>query len=220
MKSKIFLQLIILCFVGLLGFEVRAEAISDVEARTWADEKGQLLLKTFSEPNLREKYKNLDDMFINHIDLDYIAKFVVGKYWSQMTKEQQESYVKLFKRYSLGIYKSFPLDLAQNINFSITRVRIEPNFANVVTSIDLGGASKGQNQNIFVVEFRLNKKQNKIKVVDLKLGESSLILSYRNRFYEMIKNNDDEISWFLEDLEMLTISTEQTNQMRLDGEIR
>lgn len=220
MKSKIFLRLIILCLIGLFSFKAAAEPISDAEAGTWVNEKGQLLLKTFSEPDIRKKYEALDDLFLNYVDLDYIGKFVMGKYWRQMTQEQREMYLPLFKRYSLGIYKSFPLDFALNINFSITGVKIESGYANVVTAIDLDPAAPQEQKKIFIVEFRLNKNNGKIKIIDLKLAESSLILSYRSRFYEMIKNNDDELSWFLEDLEMTTISTERTNQMRLEGKIR
>lgn len=220
MKSKKILQLIIFCFFSFFSFHAAAEPISEAEARVWVNDKGQLLLKTFCEPDIRKKYEALDDLFLNHVDLDYIGKFVVGKYWRQMTPEQREMYLPLFKRYSLGIYKSFPLDFSMNINFSITRVKIEPNYANIITAIDLNPSAPNDQKQVFVVEFRLNKNNGNIKIIDLKLAESSLILSYRSRFYEMIKNNDEELSWFLEDLEMTTNSTERTNQMRLERENR
>ena len=58
--------------------------------------------------------------------------------------------------------------------------------------------------------------KDKLKIIDLKLAESSLILSYRGRFYEMLRSVDDEIEWFLEDLEMITASAEAQNQMKLE----
>ena len=39
-----------------------------------------------------KKYAMLDDLFLNYVDLNYISKFVIGKYWKDMNKSQQEKY--------------------------------------------------------------------------------------------------------------------------------
>lgn len=221
MKSKIFLQLIILCFSCFWQTAEAAETIGRSEAVAWVEDKGQLLLKTFSKSDLQTKYRELDNLFLNYVDLDYIGKFVVGKYWRQMTPEQREKYLPLFKRYSMAIYKSFPLNFSFRISFKITDVKLEADYADVTALIDLDPEVQNiQDKKTFLVGFRLRKIAGTLKIIDLKLAESSLILSYRNRFYEMIHNNDDEIEWFLEDLEMTTVSTEETNQMRLRSEIQ
>ena len=46
-------------------------------------------------------------------------------------------------------------------------------------------------------------------LTDIKIGESSLILSYRNKFYQMIKSADEDMEWFLEDFELTTVSAEK-----------
>ena len=54
-------------------------------------------------------------------------------------------------------------------------------------------------------------------VRDLKIGESSLLIAYRERFNKMIHDdNDDEIDWFLEDLENITADKEQENLLKLE----
>ena len=154
-------------------------------------------------------------MFLNDIDLDYVGKFVVGKYWRQMSKEQQARYIPLFKRYSLSLYKGFPLNFDFDIDFKVTNVKTEKNYTDINTLITLDGEQQNpQNQNSFLVSFRVHKVDGKLKIIDLKLAESSLILSYRGRFYEMIRELDDEMEWFLEDLETITVSAEQQNQIR------
>ena len=68
------------------------------------------------------------------------------------------------------------------------------------------------------VIFSLTNQNNKIMVRDLKIGESSLLVAYRERFYKMIhQDNDDEIDWFLEDLESITEDKEIENQHLLDN---
>ena len=48
------------------------------------------------------------------------------------------------------------------------------------------------------------------------MEQSSLILAYRNRFYEMIAADDGDMEWFLEDLEDLAVSAEENNRLRLE----
>ena len=217
MKSKIFLQLITLSLSLIISVSAHADTITQEEAKAWTESQGKKLLDTFSQVDLEKRYQSLDTMFMENIDLDYISKFVIGKYWRQMSEEQQQRYQKIFQRYALSVYKSFPLDFdASQINFSVISARVEPNYANVRTQIHLNQPENSQALQNIMVEFRLNKIKGKVKIVDLKLGESSLILSYRNRFYQMISQNDDDIEWFLEDLDMITKSTEAQNRQKLE----
>lgn len=78
-------------------------------------------------------------MFLNDVDLEYVGKFVVGKYWRQMTPEQRERYIPLFKRYSLSLYKNFPLSFDFKINFKITGVKLDRDYADVTADISLDG---------------------------------------------------------------------------------
>lgn len=216
MKSKKFLQLIIVCF-GLFGaVTAKAAGPTAVAAKQWAENKGNLLIETFQVKDLGEKYKLLDELFLEHVDLPYISKFVIGKHWREMTPEQQQRYQELFKRYALGVYKGFPLTFDKPITFSINNAQPGKDYTDVWASIDLGGnwQNDGQSQKINVM-FRLTGQGRKVKLIDLKLAESSLILSYRNRFYKMVADTDGDMEWFLEDLENSVVSTEKTNQMKL-----
>ncbi len=156
-------------------------------------------------------------MFVNYIDLDYISKFVLGKYWRQLDEEGQQNYQQLFRRYALSVYKSFPLEFdTSQIDFSINKVRIEREFANVTAAIRFSMGNNPNEKQSILVSFRLNNRDGNLRIVDLKLGESSLILSYRSRFYEMIANDDEDLGWFIEDLQMITESTEKQNQLKLE----
>ena len=137
MKRNLFLQLIIFCFVLFLGAKICGASVSKVDAKAWVNDKGRELLDTFNEPNLAEKYRRLDKLFVEYVDLDYISKFVVGKYWRQMSPEQQKRYQEIFKRYALGVYKGFPLSFEQKINFEVNSVQSEKDYTDVTTSIVL-----------------------------------------------------------------------------------
>lgn len=215
MKRNHFLQLIIFCFFAFYSAVAAAVPVDKVVAGKWAEEKGALLLKTFEEENVAEKYRKLDELFIKHVDLDYIGQFVAGKYWKRMSPVQQDKYQKLFKRYALGVYKGFPLSFKNKIAFKVNNVVSDSNFTDVWTSIDIGAAEPGSAPTLINVAFRLHQKGGQPQIVDITLAESSLILSYRARFYKMIMDSDEDLEWFLEDLETSAVSTEKNNLFRL-----
>ena len=207
MKSKYFLQLIIFWSFLLVSSPAFSEDLTEDEAVEFANTQGQGLINTFSESDLRKKYEKLDYLFLNYIDLDYISRFVVGKYWRQMSEEQQALYQELFKRYSMSVYKGFPLQFNNNIDFTVNGARKEGDQVTVVTNIDYI-PQNGRPVN-FLVEFRMHKIDGVIKMTDIKVAESSLILSYRNRFYQMIRDAAEDMEWFLEDFELSTQSAEK-----------
>lgn len=218
MKSNFFLQLIIFAFLLFSPVEVRAEKMTSAEAESWAQDKGEKLLQAFSERDIVKRYRQLDKMLLNYVDLEYVARFVVGKYWRQMSAEQREAYLPLFRRYALSIYKNFPLNFdSEKIRYQILRARVEREYADVSAKVQLKSDDIPNELQDILVEFRLHKQQGQIRIIDLKLGESSLILSYRGRFYQMLTQNDGDIDWFLEDLATITGSTELQNRQKLEA---
>ena len=218
MKSNLFLRVIILLFCFQLSVPVKAEVVPEQEAKQWVEDKGKRLLETFGEQDIAKKYAALDQMMLAYINLDEVSKFVMGRYWRQMSLDQQQTYQNIFKRYALSIYKSFPLDFdTTKINFVVSRVIPGHNRTDVHTKINLNTAMSPEQAPLseVMVDFVLSKDNEKIKIIDLKLGESSLILSYRSRFYEMIAQNDGDIDWFIEDLGDITEAAERTVQEKL-----
>lgn len=90
MKSNSFLRLIIFSLCLFSALPARAEAITETEARVWTQDKGQRLLNAFAETDLKKRYAELDTMFLNFVDLDYISKFVLGKYWRRLNEKGKD----------------------------------------------------------------------------------------------------------------------------------
>lgn len=220
-KMKVLLRLI---FFLLLTWSVSAEATEKIgvkEAENWANHKGNQILQILADTNLERKYKALDEIFYKDIDLDNAAKFAVGKYWRKMSSEQQKQYVPLFKQYINSIYKGYPLNFGEGeVSFSVAKVLPSKSGVDVWCVIKLKALQQatGQEQSGFNVLFALVKNGGVLQVRDLKIGESSLLLAFRDRFYKMIYNdNDEEIDWFLEDLQTITADNEEKNQQNLDS---
>ncbi len=205
MKSNKILQVITALFLIFAANANSAEILSKDEALNFAATKGEELLMAFQEPDLNLRFQKLDELFVTYIDVDYVSRFVMGKYWRQMSEEQKQAYQKLFLRYGLAYYKTLPLDYAQNVEYEIKNAEIDGNFTNVITNVKV---NLGEEKQVITLVFRLHKVDGKIKAVDVKVAESSLLLAYRGKFYEMIAQDDGEIDWFLEDLSDITASME------------
>lgn len=218
MKSKFFLQVItVVLSIFAFGQTATAAPVEEKLAIQWANSTGAKLVETLGNHDLESKYAMLDKMFANDVDGNYIARFVVGKYWKAMSREQQQNYTNLFKRYMLSLYKNYPLDFETiDINFTITSARVGKSNTAVFCIVELPEKMANENFDHVNLEFTLHEIGGKIKITDLKIGESSLLLTYRGRFYQMIKDVDEDFEWFLEDLETLTISNERNAEQNLN----
>lgn len=217
MKLKYFLQLIILFFgFFMLTPVAKAETFTVAEAQEWAQNKGKELLDILTSEGGEEKYERLDSLLQNDIDLNYAAKFVVGKYWRQMSEEQQKRYLELFDGYAKTVYRSYSLNLRKgDIDFSVEKALADKKGVDVYCVVIINALEKKVNDESkggVKVIFSLVKNDGKVKVRDMKIEELSFLNSYRERFYKMIhEDNEDEIEWFLESLEEIVRDNDEKN---------
>ncbi|MBQ7633502.1 MAG: ABC transporter substrate-binding protein [Alphaproteobacteria bacterium] len=220
LKHYLYLTIFFLC-VLLLPLKSRAaDDFTSAEARTWAEIKGREVLEILTSESSAEKYQKLDDILQNDVDLDHAARFVMGKYWRLMTDKQQSDYMDIFKRYTSALYKGYPIDIDKgDVTYTIDKVLPDKQLQNVYCTVfvkaleqRVDNASKGGIHIIFV----LVKNDGKIKVRDLKITETSFLLAYRERFYKILhEDDDDDIDWFLEDLKQITADLEKENTAQL-----
>lgn len=206
MKSNFFLYFILFCGILVLSMPIRAENIAPKEAEEFAFAKGNELLEVFAIDDYEEKYEKLDNLLLEYVDLDYIAKFVIAKYWREMDAAQQKRYLELFKNYALNLYKGFPLNFKDKVSFSILGSEKVNDDTLVNAEIVLALDEEDTKVN---AAFRLCKKNGKILMRDIKIGENSFILAYRQRFQEMMKEADEDVNWFMEDFEALVNSLDK-----------
>lgn len=206
MKIKYFLRLITL-FLALVFFVPPAAAnVNPKTASIWAQNKGDEILQILTSEDSSEKYEKLDDILHHDADLPYAAKFVIGKFWRTMTDEQQQKYINLFSRYMENLYKSYSLNIKKGtISFQVDKVIAGNVNTDVYCTIffnNIQSSAENENPQGIPVIFVLHEENNHIKVRDIKFGETSFLIYYRQYFQQQIHEEyDDEISWFLEDLE-------------------
>ncbi|MBP5352786.1 MAG: ABC transporter substrate-binding protein [Alphaproteobacteria bacterium] len=208
MKINHFLQLISLFLCLLWSSLATASPLTAAEAQKWANEKGQEIIRILTSPDSEEKTAKLDEIATNDIDLAHAARFVMGKYWKQMNDEQKERYLAVFNDYVRISYQSLDLTLKEgSVRFTIDKAVQNGDKVDVFCTVFIKdietNVTKDASGGIKAV-FVVVKNNDRIQVRDLKIEESSLLIAYRQRFYKMIhEDSDDEIDWFLDDLETI-----------------
>ena len=210
--KKLLLMLTFFCF--FIFSAVSAAEYSAVSTKDSADWIKNKATEVFNALANRDKgdYENLDSLLTSSIDIPYIAKFVVGKYWRTMTEDQRSQYQKLFKYYLLGMYKTFPLPKNTNgINFEVSQTIQKKQHTEVTVPIKIEGittTSENPEGTIDLV-FSLHKTNSGIKMMDLSIAGSSLLMTFRGKIYDLIQRDEEEMEWFLEDFETWIPSSEQ-----------
>ena len=198
--NKLFniLLLVLLLFSGIAN--AQNVSITRQDARIWANDKGQELINILGMSNIVEKHTKLDKMMLEDVNLDYISKFVIGKYFRKMNKEQKRRYSSLFTRYVLSLYKQINLKFnTDHVDFTIDNVSEFERYTTVTCSVDVGELVEGLEVDRIPVKFKLiRNNRDKIQAVDVEISNVSMVIEYRKRFYQMIVDEGEDIDWFLE----------------------
>jgi ABC-type transporter MlaC component len=158
-------------------------------------------------------------MISTDVNVEYVGKFVVGKYAKKMTSVQQKQYTYLFHRYILSLYKQVNLNFdVSKVNYSVDEIIEHPRFTTVLCRIDAKKIIKGAEVKNFPVKFKLIRgSNNQIQAVDVEIANVSMVIEYRKRFYTMIKENNENMDWFLEKLKDRVVANEQNAARKLSA---
>ena len=147
-------------------------------------------------------YQQLQQLFMTAIyrdfDLQWIARFVLGRFYRKATQEEKQQYLRLFPKF---IQKTY-LDQFQTYSeekFRIGEVQTKRSYIFVASEILLNTEQKSDS---IPVIWRLRQnKQGEWKIVDVEVTGVSIGRTIRKEFSSFIQRNRGNISMFLKTLE-------------------
>ncbi len=158
----------------------------------WSGEPGDLIeriiLKDISlkeGEDLEERKQELWREISNSLDLEEIAKRVMGKYWKERSPEEKKEFIELFINNVKGtcMRKTGPrfgekiISLSEKQNSRYARVHID--------------LLKRQVEEVSA-DFRLIKKDGKWQIYDLIYQGVSLVHNYRSQVYSFLAESSYE----------------------------
>lgn len=150
-------------------------------AQTYVDGLAQQVLAIVKDSGTDkvERTKKIEALFTDKVDMDFIARFVLGKAWRAATPEQQQAYITAYKPFLLKNYAS-RLAKYSGQTYSLKKTRNDGNASVVTMEIqDTNGQS-------FLVDYRLREQGGNFKVLDIIVEGVSLLSTQRSEFASII----------------------------------
>lgn len=142
-----------------------------------------------------EKQARFKKLFNDALDLDFIGKYVLGRYWRTATPQQQTDFINTYRELNTKIWSErFDEFKGKNFEFKGTTPSNSEGqvFVNTIVPMDQGEPA--------TVVWRVKQDGNTFKIVDIIIEKVSLTMANRNEYTAFIKNNGGDINALIANL--------------------
>ena len=167
-----------------LGWRAAGAAPSADAARTMIEKVSAEVLAILSNQALadRQKFDALVELLEHPIDLDLVARLILGRHWRSANETQRQQYLELFREYALANLAS-KLHLYRGQSFEVTGAKVVSDKDALVTSRILSAGEPP-----LQVDWRLRERDGAGPVtIDLIVEGVSLIVTLRSEFASVIE---------------------------------
>ena len=148
-----------------------------------------------SDVSQAEKDARFAKIFNESLDLDFIGKFVLGRYWNTATPNQREEFIEVYRKMNIKTWsKRFDEFKGKSFNFNGTTPSNSENqiFVNTTVPMPQGAPAK--------VIWRVKNTNGNLKVVDIIIENVSLAITARNEYTAYIKKSKNGVADLIADL--------------------
>ena len=139
-----------------------------------------------------EKNRVFKKLFTENLDLDFIGKYVLGRYWRTATPQQRREFINLYKDFNVKIWsKRFDEFKGKKFEFVGTSAANNPNQVFVNTQVPM---NEGQPAS---VKWRVYNHNGALKVVDIIIENVSLAQTARTEYTSFIAKSPNGIDGLL-----------------------
>ena len=179
-------------FFLIFAFKAKANQLEIAENLIKGVASNAIGILSNEENSEKEKFEAFRHLLDKNVDTNLIAKFVIKSYWKDLTSEQQEEFINLFKIY---IIKSYSLKL-NSYSGEIISITGSKKLNEKYILVNSKVSKEGQNTGI-EVDWRVKIEDEKMKIVDLVVEGISLAVAQRAEFTSIIENNNGDIEVLL-----------------------
>ena len=189
---------ILVCFFAFMTFVQSAVAAIDkdnavVMVENLTKEGIEKIIN--SNSSAEEKNNVFRKLFTENLDLDFIGKYVLGRYWRIATPAQQKEFVKLYKEFNVKTWsKRFDEFKGKKFSFLGTSSSNNPDQVFVDTEVPMDGAKPVS------VKWRVSEKKGQMKIIDIIIENVSLAQTARNEYTSFIAKSPKGIEGLLDNL--------------------
>ncbi len=180
-------------------------ASGEDQAKTYVQNLAQQVISTVQSKSLSQKQKNakLEGLFNTQVDIDWIGKFVTGRFWKQATESQKSRYLKEYRRFVVSHYTARFNEYTGG-GFTVTDAR-EDGEGEYTVSMMIGAKDKP-----ILVDYRLRRFSGGFRIFDLNIEGVSMITTQRSEFTSVISSKG--LDYLAEELSRKTTAIVKTGK--------
>lgn len=194
LKTKNILKrvLVVVACLPLLSTPSFAAPVDD--ASKYIESLGNSAIATLTDKQAdkQTKSKKIEQLFRENVDTVWIGKFVLGRFWRQVTDEQKVRYLQEYETFLVRNYATRFTDYTSG-SFKITDAHDKGNGEFIVSmqikSEEVGGEP-------IAVDYRVRSagknRKNNFVVTDIIVEGVSMITTQRDEFTSVLTNKDME----------------------------
>lgn len=160
-------------------------------ASKYIESLGNSAIATLTDKKLDKETKNqkIEQLFRENVDVAWIGKFVLGRFWRQVTDDQKTRYLKEYETFLVHNYATRFTDYTGG-SFKITEARDDGNNEFVI-SMQIKSEIAGEAP--ILVDYRVRSDKNhkdKFVIFDIIVEGVSMITTQRDEFTSILTNQD------------------------------
>ncbi len=180
-----FLQFLLIICTIIFTFNANIATADSSEAENFISNTSDKVLKVIeSKISTETKSKQLEEIFSNVVDIDWMAKFAIAKFWKTMSDVQKEQYLGAYKQYLIKTY----VPRFKEYNNQVVKIIAVKDMNNgqyqIMTQIV---ATKGSEKTTLNISYRCKEDNGKFQIRDIVGEDFSLLATQRSEFAAIIE---------------------------------
>lgn len=168
----------------VIVFAFSAQA-SEGSARKFTENTANKAVKVLASNKSDDaKVKSLEKLFVNAVDTGWIGRFVIGKYWRDLSKAQQKDYLSSYKKFLVKYYTANFQEYAEGTKFEVTKTKALKQKGQYIISMNI---NRPKDPQPVKVDYRVRQKSGKSQIIDIVVEGISLLNTQRSEFASVIQ---------------------------------
>lgn len=173
---------------------------ADPAAAGFIEKLGTEAINTFAKkdlprPQAMDRFK---DLLHRGFDVQYIGRWVLGRFWNQANPQQQQEYQNLFERLIVRTYADRFIEYS-GVTFKVMGSRAETDTDTMVNTQIIRPDGPP-----IAVDWRVRKRDATYKIIDVVVEGVSMGVTQRQEFASVIQSNGGRIEGLLQALRQKT----------------
>ena len=148
-----------------------------------------------TDVSAEEKKARFTKLFNQDLDLDFIGKFVLGRYWRTATPQQRKDFIEVYRQLNIQTWSArFDEFKGKHFEFLGTENSKSPDQIFVNTQVPMEEGAPAQ------VKWRVKETNGQMRIVDIVIENVSLAQTSRSEYTGYIQKSPNGINGLINDL--------------------